>query len=68
MQLKRFSFVNNNVQRIETVVDFPLFDLDIAKIVVKTDPSETLPKYNLFAVSVCKYSLFLFFYSLLFCF
>ncbi|ELP93114.1 ubiquitin carboxyl-terminal hydrolase, putative [Entamoeba invadens IP1] len=51
IHLKRFGSVGGSVRdKISTLVDFPIYDLDLTQYVKKYDP-KTPPIYNLYAVS-----------------
>ena len=51
LQLKRFSYSRNYRDKIDTLVDFPLLDLDIKDYLIQTDTDDICTKYDLIAVS-----------------
>lgn len=56
IHLKRFSYKNRYWrEKLETLVDFPLHDLDLSKVVQNTSNQPAL--YDLYAISVSSHSL-----------
>ena len=51
LQLKRFSYSGTYRNKIDTLVDFPLLDLDIKDYLIQTDTDDICTKYDLIAVS-----------------
>ncbi len=51
LQLKRFSYSRNFRDKIDSLVDYPIRDLDLAEYLIQEDTQGVCTKYNLIAVS-----------------